>query len=75
MTFYGVIKEIWELDYVTIRVPVFLCDWVKSDNGVKTDDLGFTMVDLNRIGHKSDRFIMALQAKQVFYVSDPVDAR
>ncbi|KAA0033120.1 uncharacterized protein E6C27_scaffold269G002580 [Cucumis melo var. makuwa] len=32
-------------------------------------------VDLKRIGHKSDSFIMATQARQVFYVEDPSDAR
>jgi len=34
------------------------------------DDLGFTMVDLVKIGSKKDPFIMAYQAKQVFYVKD-----
>ena len=26
MTFYGVIRKIWKLDYITFRLPVFLCD-------------------------------------------------
>ncbi|KAA0046112.1 transposase [Cucumis melo var. makuwa] len=39
-------------------------------SGVKVDELGFTIVDLKRIGHKSDSFILATQAKQVFYVQD-----
>ena len=73
MTFYGVVNEIWELDYITTRVPVFFCDWVKSDSGIIYEDFGFTLVNLNRIGHKSDRFILASQAKQVFYVNDPSD--
>ncbi|KAA0041989.1 transposase [Cucumis melo var. makuwa] len=34
------------------------------------DELGFTIVDLKRIGHKSDSFILVTQAKQVFYVQD-----
>ncbi|XP_062086136.1 uncharacterized protein LOC133792244 [Humulus lupulus] len=71
MTFYGVIQEFWELDYITNRVLVFLCDWVKSDKGVKVDDLGFTSIDLNRIWHKNDHLIMETQAKLVFYVNDP----
>ncbi|XP_060963548.1 uncharacterized protein LOC133033034 [Cannabis sativa] len=75
MSFYGVIQEIWELDYNSFRIPVFLCDWVRSDNGVKDDEFGFKLVDLNRIGHKFNRFIMASQATQVFYMSDPLDAR
>ncbi|XP_062085629.1 uncharacterized protein LOC133791727 [Humulus lupulus] len=73
MSFYGVIKEIWELDYIITQVPVFFCDWVKSDSGVKKEDLGFTLVNLNLLGHKTDRFIMATQATQVFYVDDPAN--
>ncbi|KAA0047122.1 transposase [Cucumis melo var. makuwa] len=46
------------------------CDWVDNRSGVKVDELGFTIIDLKRIGHKSDSFILATQAKQVFYVQD-----
>ena len=49
ITFYGVIREIWLLDYNIIKVPIYKCDWVKSDTGVKVDDLGFTLVDLQRL--------------------------
>lgn len=74
MNFYGVITEIWELDYNLLRIPVFKCDWV-DNKGVKVDELGFTLVELGRIGHKSDSFILASQAKQVFYVEDQLDSR
>ncbi|XP_062080508.1 uncharacterized protein LOC133785274 [Humulus lupulus] len=67
------VNEIWELDYIITQVPVFFCDWVKSDSGVKKEDLGFTLVNLNLLGHKTDRFIMATQATQVFYVDDPAN--
>ena len=53
MTFYGVINEIWQLDYLLVKKIIFKCDWV-DDRGVTVDDLGFTVVDLNRIGYKSD---------------------
>ncbi|KAA0065965.1 transposase [Cucumis melo var. makuwa] len=75
MSFYGVIQEIWELNYNTFNVPVFKCDWVQNSGGVRIDELGYTLVDLNRVGHKSDSFILASQAKQVFYVEDPGDVR
>ncbi|KAA0067714.1 hypothetical protein E6C27_scaffold352G00200 [Cucumis melo var. makuwa] len=75
MSFYGVIQEIWELIYNMFNVPVFKCDWVKNSGGVRIDELGYTLVDLNRVGHKSDSFILASQAKQVFYVEDPSDVR
>ncbi|TYK01038.1 transposase [Cucumis melo var. makuwa] len=50
--------------------PSLDCDWVDNRSGVKVDELGFTIVDLKRIGHKSDSFILATQAKQIFYVQD-----
>ncbi|KAL4020802.1 hypothetical protein IC575_019589 [Cucumis melo] len=70
MTFYGVIREIWEIDYHQLSFILFKCDWVDNRSGVKVDELGFTIVDLKRIGHKPDSFILATQAKQVFYVQD-----
>ena len=39
------------------------------------DKMGFTLVDLQRIGYKDEPFIMAAQARQVFYVEDPTDSR
>lgn len=75
MTYYGVINEIWDIDYTMFKVLVFMVDWVDSGNGVHVDDLGFTSVELDRIGHKNDLFILASQAKQVFYVPDQRDER
>ena len=57
------------------NICVFKCDWVDSRNGVRVDELGFTLVDLSKIGHKSDPFILATQAQQVFYVKGQVDLR
>ena len=72
MFFYGLIQDIWELNYNNFNVVVCRCDWVENNSGMKINDLGFLLVDLKRIGHKSDSFIMA---RQVFYVEDPSDAR
>ncbi|KAA0067845.1 transposase [Cucumis melo var. makuwa] len=68
--FYGVIQEIWEIDYHQLSFTLFKFDWVDNRSGVKVDKLGFTIMDLKRIGHKSDSFILATQAKKVFYVQD-----
>ncbi|XP_060966197.1 uncharacterized protein LOC133034808 [Cannabis sativa] len=73
MTYYGVIEEIWELNYFAFRIPLFKCSWVDINVGVKTDELGFTLVDLSKRGSKNDPFIMASQAAQVFYISDPAN--
>ncbi|KAL5551593.1 hypothetical protein UlMin_001769 [Ulmus minor] len=75
MSYYGVIEDIWELNYTSFKVAVFRCKWVNNKTGVKVDENGFTLVDLNKEGDSSDQFIMASQAKQVFYVSNPNDGR
>ncbi|KAH9724534.1 hypothetical protein KPL70_007519 [Citrus sinensis] len=49
------------------------CTVIAYSGWVKVDDLGFTVIDLNRVSHKSDCFILASHAKQVFYVQDQVD--
>ena len=74
MAYYGVIREIWDVNYTVFRIPVLNCDWVDC-NGVKVDEMGFTCVNLNKIGYKSDPFIMASQVQQVFYVKDQLDSR
>ena len=50
---------------------MFKCQWVKFDRGVRVDDIGFTLVDLERKWHKDEPFILATQGKRVFYVEDP----
>jgi hypothetical protein len=74
-SYYGVIEEIWELIYSPrLNIPLFRCQWVE-DRGVKVDNNGFTLVDFNKVGYVDDPFILAKQATQVFYVTDPSDAR
>ena len=75
MPYYGVIVDIWELDYCKFRVFVFNYQWVNSNTGVRQEKLGFTLVDLQKRGYIDDPFIMAVQARQVFYVQDPSDSR
>jgi len=73
--YFGFIEEIWELNYVKFTICVFKCKWVDSNTNVRTDDVGFTLVDLKKLAYQNDPFIMAEQAKQVFYVQDPSDER
>ncbi|GKA19689.1 putative transposase-associated domain-containing protein [Tanacetum coccineum] len=71
--YYGVLHEIWVLDYRFKQIPLFKCDWVNhKSGGVKRDKLGYTLVDLNNLGHKVDPFVLASQALQVFYVKDSI---
>ncbi|XP_074369151.1 uncharacterized protein LOC141710442 [Apium graveolens] len=73
MTFYGIILEVWELDYHEFKAPLFLCKWAENDKGIKIDDLGFTLVDFNRQSHKKDKYVSIDQVNQVFYIKDLVD--
>ncbi|XP_006599934.1 uncharacterized protein [Glycine max] len=73
MSYFGVIHEIWEVDYTAFRVPVFKCQWVNGTTDVLQDPLGFTLVDLSKVAYMEEPFIMAEQARQVFYVQDPSD--
>lgn len=57
MTFYGVVTEIWELEYHKFTNPIIKCDCVDSKNGTKVDELEFTLIDLDQMGHRLDPFI------------------
>ncbi|XP_073525456.1 uncharacterized protein [Phyllobates terribilis] len=76
-SYYGVIEEIWELDYNNFTIPVFRCKWVNNPNGVKQDEIypGLTLVNFDRLSDSDEPFILASQAKQIFYVVDNVDPR
>ncbi|KAA0060339.1 uncharacterized protein E5676_scaffold318G00750 [Cucumis melo var. makuwa] len=58
-------------DYYVYRLPMFKCDWAKIHNVVKVDD-GFTLVNLhqNQSQFSSEPYILASQAKQVFYARE-----
>lgn len=42
--------------------------WVNENTGVGVDDIGFTLIDLNRIAYVDEPFIMAKQEKQAKHV-------
>ncbi|KAL8135328.1 hypothetical protein AgCh_010117 [Apium graveolens] len=37
MTFYGIILDIWELDYHESKAPLFLYKWEENERGIKSD--------------------------------------
>jgi hypothetical protein len=46
-TYYGEIGEIWEFDYVGLKVAFFRCRWVTSGKiVVRKDKYGYVSVDL-----------------------------
>ena len=73
-SYYGQIEEIWELDYVLFKIPLFRCRWVHLPQ-VKVDKYGVTTVDLERVGYKDEPFVLANQVVQVFYVTDPANKK
>jgi hypothetical protein len=70
-SYYRVIKEIWELEYGALKIPLFLCQWVKLTGGdIRKDQYGMTIVDLTKIGFKDEPFVLAKDVHQVFHVKD-----
>ncbi|XP_026449878.1 uncharacterized protein LOC113350028 [Papaver somniferum] len=67
--FYGVLEQILVLDYQHMfQIPIFKCDWAHTYFGVKQEK-GFTLVNLRQYKnqYQNDPFILASQARQVFY--------
>jgi hypothetical protein len=81
--YYGIIKEILELNYQHEgKVVLFKCDWVDNrveDKWVKIDQFGITSVNFKHLFNTGEKmsdepFILAAQATQVYYLEDPIDA-
>ena len=68
--YYGTIKEIWELDYVKVKVALFRCTWIPLGH-VKVDDYRKTCVNRTTMAYHADPFILASDATQIFFVEDP----
>jgi hypothetical protein len=54
-TYYGQIEEIWELDYVGLKVALFRCRWVTNGKrAMSKDKYGYVSVDLRFFGYKKN---------------------
>ncbi|KAF6173487.1 hypothetical protein GIB67_027182 [Kingdonia uniflora] len=77
-TYYGVVKEILELNYFDFQQTVFYCDWVRIEDKVngcvidpETNLIYVNLEKLKKISKEEDEpFILACQASQVFYCKD-----
>ena len=75
---YGVIKQIIELDYTLFKEVVFYCDWVRVEdktNGCKLcTDSNLVMVNFDKFKSVDNEYdepaILASKASQVFYSKD-----
>ena len=73
--YYGILQEVLEVEYLgeNKRVLVFKCDWFKVDNkkGLQVDKESATIsINMSRKWFTDQPYILASQAKQVFYVPD-----
>jgi hypothetical protein len=74
--YYGYIEEIWEVNYrMSLQIPVFKSQWVKHPHGIEVDEYGFTIVDMENVGHKDEPWVLASTVAQVFYVLDLKDEK
>ncbi|XP_074301486.1 uncharacterized protein LOC141632881 [Silene latifolia] len=75
-TYYGKLKDIYELDYFgQCEIVMFNCAWVDIHRGVKMFEDGSVCVNFSMLMHTGrnladDPFVFSCQAKQVFYVED-----
>ncbi|KAL6570098.1 hypothetical protein OROMI_014612 [Orobanche minor] len=67
------IVVIWELYYNNLRVPIFHCNWVDMNKGVEVDDMGYTLINLNKLDFVNDPFVLGKRVKQVCYIDDPLE--
>ncbi|PHT30379.1 hypothetical protein CQW23_30043 [Capsicum baccatum] len=71
--FYGIITDILKLEYVEKnRVFLFKCKWFNLHKKIgMQEDKNFTSICVKRFWYEHDSFVLATQAKQVFYIDDP----
>ena len=75
--FYGVLKEVIELQYnsnlqARRTVVLFRCDWFNQEGKTRglRDDGHFKTIHISSYWYKTDPFILASQAKKIFYLQD-----
>ncbi len=77
VSYYGKLTEIIKITYsIDIKYVLFKCEWTHPTSGVKLDPFNFTLVNFRRLLYQNDLvgdepFILASQAKQVWYNPDP----
>nr|GMC68342.1 AC084762_14 putative transposon protein [Ipomoea batatas] len=71
--FYGVLNDVIELEYIKgYRIVLFKCDWfdTRKRSCIQHDGI-FTSIKVSSFWYKNDPYVLASQAKQVFYINDP----
>ena len=78
ITYYGRIMDIIELNYSNEgKVVLFKCDWVKTIGVRSLEPYGIKQVNFKHLQNvediSSEPFILAVHARQVYYLQDPVE--
>jgi hypothetical protein len=70
-THYGQIEKVWELDYVGLKVALFLCRWfTNGKRAMSKDKYGYVSGDLQVFGYKNELFVITNDVEKVFYVPE-----
>jgi hypothetical protein len=64
--YFGIIEEIWEVDFMKFKVPIFKCIWTDINSGVTTDEFGFTLVDLEKAAYRMNPLLWHLKQSKCF---------
>lgn len=78
LDYYGILHEILELKYAEdMLVVLFKCRWFNTYDplecaSMKTDRYGILSVDTSNSWYEESPYCLAITAKQVFYLDDPV---
>ena len=78
VTWYGLLKDIVELKYLdSFSVVLFCCKWFKTSGNRLNKKGNIISIDVSRewyadrVWYDDQLYILATQAKQVFYLDDP----
>lgn len=79
LKYYGILEEVIELVYPErLSVVVFKCKWFNTDpleSGNTKVDHGILSIDTSSTWYDEAPYCLAIHAKQVFYLNDPMEGR
>ncbi|XP_051153050.1 uncharacterized protein LOC127266732 [Andrographis paniculata] len=79
VAYYGLVTDIIEVEYSNeIHFLLFKRDWADPEKGVKDDEYKYKMVNFQHLMYTTnlptdEPFILATQARHVWYINDPAD--
>ena len=74
INYYGVIKDILQFDFAgsrNLKVVFLKCDWFDPKHGTRENKFGMVEVKHEQITNVCNKFVLAYQVEQVYYMSYP----